>query len=296
MGILERSLALAAKAHVGQKDKVGQPYILHPIRVMLNVRTDEERTVALLHDVIEDTPITFDDLRREGFSDLIIQAVRALTKHEGESREAAAWRAVANPIARNVKLADVEDNMDLSRIPNPTEADFARLEEYKRVREILVAGPAARSRKGRKILYVDMDNVLVDFASAIPRLTRREREQYAGRLDDAPGIFARMDPVDGAVEAFGDLAELFDTYILSTSPWENPTALSDKLAWVKAHLGADCRKRLILSHNKHLNRGDFLVDDRPNNGAKDFEGELIVFGSAEFPNWRTVLPYLRERA
>ncbi|HZD53839.1 MAG TPA: HD domain-containing protein [Woeseiaceae bacterium] len=289
-------MALAAAAHAGQKDKAGQPYILHPIRVMLNVRTDEERIAALLHDVVEDTHTTFEDLRREGFSDAIIEAVRALTKHEGESREAAARRAVVNPIARNVKLADVTDNSDLRRIPNPTEADLTRLEEYKRVKEILLAGPAESSSKVKKIVYVDMDNVLVDFASAIPRLTRRERERYAGRLDDVPGIFARMEPVDGAVEAFDELAKLFDAYILSTGPWNNPTALSDKLAWVKAHLGEACRKRLILSHNKHLNRGDFLVDDRPNNGAKDFEGELIVFGSEAFPDWGAVLPYLRARA
>lgn len=141
VGTLERALALAAAAHAGQKDKAGQPYILHPIRVMLNVRTDEERTAALLHDVVEDTSTTFEDLRREGFSDAVIESVRALTKHEGESREAAARRAVVNPIARNVKLADVTDNMDLSRIPNSTEADFARLEEYKRVKAILLAGP-----------------------------------------------------------------------------------------------------------------------------------------------------------
>lgn len=147
-----------------------------------------------------------------------------------------------------------------------------------------------------KILYLDMDNVLVDFASAIPRLTRRERERYEGHLDDVPGIFARMDPVDGAIEAYCELVEIFDTYILSTAPWENPTALTDKLAWVKEHLGERCRKRLILSHHKHLNRGDFLVDDRPNNGAEDFAGNLIPFGSEEFPDWSVVLPYLRERA
>lgn len=147
----------------------------------------------------------------------------------------------------------------------------------------------------RKILYLDMDNVLADFESAIPRLTKRERDLYEGHLDDVPGIFGRMDPVEGAVEAWNELHELFDTYILSTAPWDNPTAMSDKLAWVKAHLGQACRKRLILSHHKHLNQGDFLVDDRPNNGAQHFAGELIVFGSARFPDWSTVLPYLRAR-
>lgn len=148
----------------------------------------------------------------------------------------------------------------------------------------------------KKILYVDMDNVLVDFRSAIPRLTKREADKYEDHLDDVPGIFARMDPMEGAVEAYCELAEVFDTYILSTAPWENPTALTDKLAWVKEHLGRHCHKRLILSHNKHLNRGDFLVDDRPNNGAEHFEGELVVFGSEAFPDWSVVLPYLKSRA
>lgn len=149
----------------------------------------------------------------------------------------------------------------------------------------------------KKILYLDMDNVIVDFESAIPRLTRREREQYDGRLDDVPGIFARMDPVEGAVEAFCELADIFDTYILSTAPWNNPTGPADKLAWVKEYLGKQCYKRLIMSHHKNLNHGDFLVDDRPHrSGAEKFVGEVVPFGSEEFPDWSVVLPYLRARA
>lgn len=292
VGTLERALAIAAAAHAGQRDKSSQPYILHPIRVMFAVQTEDERIAALLHDTVEDTHITFADLHEAGFSDAVIAAVRALTKNDGETRQDAARRAAADPIARQVKLADVADNMDLSRIANPTEADFARLQEYRHVREILLDGAEA----SRKILYLDMDNVLVDFASAIPRLSKSTRKEYEGHLDDVPGIFALMDPVEGAVDAFCELASIFETYILSTAPWDNPTALPDKLAWVKTHLGERCRNRLILSHNKHLNYGDFLVDDRPNNGAEHFKGELIRFGSEDFPNWSVVLPYLKNRA
>jgi (p)ppGpp synthase/HD superfamily hydrolase len=142
MATLERAIEIAAAAHAGQIDKAGQPYILHPIRVMLSVKKEAERIAAVLHDTVEDTSVTFDDLVEAGFSIAIIDAVRAVTKTEGESRVDAALRAVQDPIARQVKLADVSDNMDLSRISDPTEKDYARLEEYKQVREILLAGPS----------------------------------------------------------------------------------------------------------------------------------------------------------
>jgi 5'(3')-deoxyribonucleotidase len=148
----------------------------------------------------------------------------------------------------------------------------------------------------RKVLYVDMDNVLVDFPSAFSRIDTNLLTEYEDRLDEVPGIFGLMDPIPGAVDAYCELAAIFDTYILSTSPWNNPTAPADKFAWVKEHLGNVARKRLILSHHKNLNRGHFLVDDRPNNGADRFAGELIVFGSKEFPDWSVVLPYLKDHA
>lgn len=143
MATLERAIEIAASAHAGQVDKAGQPYVLHPIRIMLSVSTPEERMAAMLHDVVEDTPWTSDQLRNEGFSEAVIDAVAALTKRTGESRIEAAKRAVQNPIARVVKLADVSDNMDLSRIPNPSQKDFARIEEYKDVRALLLAGSDA---------------------------------------------------------------------------------------------------------------------------------------------------------
>ncbi len=105
-----------------------------------------------------------------------------------------------------------------------------------------------------------------------------------------------MDPVRGAVEAHALLSELFDTYILSTAPWKNPSAWTDKVLWIQKHLGDRAHKRLILSHHKHLNRGHFLVDDRTKNGVDKFEGEHIHFGTARFPDWPAVITYLHERA
>ena len=141
MATLEIALEIAAAAHAGQTDKGGPPYILHPLRVMFSVKNADERIAAILHDTVEDTHVTFDDLVGAGFSASVITAVRALTKTDGESRIDAALRAVEDPIARQVKLADVADNMDLSRISCPTEKDYARFKEYERVREILMAGP-----------------------------------------------------------------------------------------------------------------------------------------------------------
>ncbi len=144
----------------------------------------------------------------------------------------------------------------------------------------------------RQILYVDMDNVLVDFPSGIARLDPAVRAAYEGHLDDAPGIFALMDPVPGAVEAYRRLSARYDTYILSTAPWNNPSAWADKVVWVQRHLGEVAHKRLILTHHKELARGHYLVDDRTKNGAAEFRGEHIHFGSERFPDWAAVLAYL----
>lgn len=142
MPTLERAIALAARAHEGQRDKGGAPYILHPLRVMLRVEGELERIVAVLHDVVEDSPVTPADLAAEGFPPAVLDALEALTKRPGESRMDAAKRAAADPLARVVKLADNAENMDLSRIGSPTPKDHARLEEYRRVREVLLAAEA----------------------------------------------------------------------------------------------------------------------------------------------------------
>ena len=152
----------------------------------------------------------------------------------------------------------------------------------------------------KKILYIDMDNVLVDFPSGMAACDPALLKQFKECPDEIPGIFALMQPMPGAIAAYRELSELFDTYILSTAPWENPSAWSDKLEWVKRHLGAPAHKRLILSHNKHLNRGHYLVDDRPNNGAEEFgkvqDQKWIQFGHEQFPSWAEVVAYLKEHA
>ena len=152
-----------------------------------------------------------------------------------------------------------------------------------------------------KTLYIDMDNTLVDFPAGLAQIDPVIRAQYDGEEDNIPGVFALMPPLPGALDAFRALSRLFDVYILSTAPWGNPTAWQHKIEWVHLHLGRDqespAYKRLILSHHKHLNQGDFLVDDRPlHNGADRFGGEVIAIGSAEFPDWPTVVTYLRARA
>jgi len=138
MSTLERAIAIAAEAHAGQTDKAGAPYILHPLRVMLSLSTDEERMVAVLHDVCEDCPAwDVERLRAEGFSEAVIAGLRAVTKREGEDYEAFVRRAAADPIGRRVKRADLADNSDLSRIAEPTAKDHERLAKYRRAIALL---------------------------------------------------------------------------------------------------------------------------------------------------------------
>ena len=138
MSTLERAIAIAAEAHAGQTDKAGAPYILHPLRMMMDLTSAEERIVAVLHDVCEDCPgWTFERLRGEGFSEEIIAALDSVTKREGEAYEEFALRAAANPIGRRVKLADLRDNSDLSRITNPSVEDHERIAKYARAIELI---------------------------------------------------------------------------------------------------------------------------------------------------------------
>ncbi|MDX9689646.1 MAG: hypothetical protein EOM37_06295 [Proteobacteria bacterium] len=143
-----------------------------------------------------------------------------------------------------------------------------------------------------KTLYFDMDGVLVDFDSGIHRLDEETFCTYKGHFDRAPHIFSLMDPFPEALAAYESLSKHFDTYILSTAPWGNPSAWMDKLLWVQKYMGEIAYKRLILSHNKHLNIGDYLIDDRTRNGADRFTGEHIHFGTPSFPDWPTVIDYL----
>lgn len=131
--MLDRAVLIAAQAHLGQKDRVGAPYILHPLRMMLRFNAQTEMIVAVLHDVVEDNPDwNFDRLRQEGFSEEIIQAVDHLTRREQESYEEFVDRTSQNELARRVKLADLEDNMNLTRLKSLSGNDKKRLERYHR--------------------------------------------------------------------------------------------------------------------------------------------------------------------
>ena len=129
-----------------------------------------------------------------------------------------------------------------------------------------------------------MDNVLVDFPSGISKLSQEVINEYESNLDEVPNIFSLMEPLEGAIDSFKILSQRYDTYILSTAPWKNSSAWSDKVKWVKKYLGESAYKRLILTHHKNLNHGDYLIDDRTKNGAGEFKGELIQFGTDKFPD------------
>ena len=137
-----------------------------------------------------------------------------------------------------------------------------------------------------------MDGVLVDFVSALNKQSEQTLREYEGRLDEIPGLFGQMEPMAGAIDAVHRLAEQYDCYILSTAPWNNPSAWSDKVMWVTKYLDDIFHKRVIITHCKHLCKGDILIDDRGKNGTSEFEGEWIEFGSERFPNWEAVLEYL----
>jgi len=130
MPTLEDAIALAVQAHRGQVDKAGQPYILHPLRMLFRLESEDERIVAVLHDVIEDTPTTFADLRALGYAEEILQALDCVTRRPDETYEQFIERAAANPLARRVKLADLEDNMDLRRMRALADHDLERLQRY----------------------------------------------------------------------------------------------------------------------------------------------------------------------
>ncbi|HEX6293200.1 MAG TPA: hypothetical protein VFZ66_28720 [Herpetosiphonaceae bacterium] len=138
MATLGRAIAIAAQAHQDQIDKAGAPYMLHPMRMLMRMSTETEMIVAVLHDLVEDTDWTFEQLREEGFAEEVIEALHCLTRQAHETYEAFIERASTNPIARSVKLADLEDNMDLRRIDTVTDKDLERLKKYHRARQFLM--------------------------------------------------------------------------------------------------------------------------------------------------------------
>ncbi len=132
MATLEKAISIAAQAHESQKDKSGAPYILHPLRMMMRVKSETAMIAAILHDVVEDSDWTLEQLRGEGFSEEVLEAVDCLTNRDGESYDEFIVRVKTSIIARQVKIADLEDNMDIKRIGEMTPKDLARIEKYHR--------------------------------------------------------------------------------------------------------------------------------------------------------------------
>jgi len=144
----------------------------------------------------------------------------------------------------------------------------------------------------KKIVYVDMDGVIVDLEGHIRSKYSPEYIAMMGNeVDTIPELFDDPKPVKGAIDAIKVLAKKYDVYFLSTAPWDNPRAWMSKRLWIEKYLGEWGYKRLILSHHKGLSKGDYLIDDRKANGVESFDGVHIHFGTADIPDWDTVLNF-----
>lgn len=135
---LEQAISIASLAHEGQLDKGREPYILHPLRVMMKLKDNDLRIVAILHDVVEDTKVTDIDLITKGLDFELVNVVLTLTRNINESYDEYINSISKNKLAIKVKLADLEDNMDMSRIKNPTQKDYDRANKYYKAREKLM--------------------------------------------------------------------------------------------------------------------------------------------------------------
>jgi (p)ppGpp synthase/HD superfamily hydrolase len=135
--LVDRAIAIAVQAHAGQTDKAGRPYILHPLHLMLQMNSDEEMITAVLHDVVEDTGITLDDLAKEGFPPVVLEALTLLTHDDDTPYDDYVARLKHHPLARRVKIADLEHNMDVRRLITVREKDLQRLHKYQRAWRLL---------------------------------------------------------------------------------------------------------------------------------------------------------------
>lgn len=147
----------------------------------------------------------------------------------------------------------------------------------------------------KKIVYVDLDGVMVDLEANVVARHGEQGLAKIGMLTSVDkGLFLDPPAIEGAIEAIKKMSESeeYEVFFLSTAPWSNPQAWMDKRIWVQKNLGKYAHKRLMLSHRKDLLMGDYLIDDRTKNGAGEFKGKHIHFGTEAFPNWTAVLNYL----
>ena len=189
--MLNKAIEIATRAYTGQVDKAGAPYILHPLKVMLSRENELERICAVLHDVVEDSDISFEDLRKEGFSEEIIIVLDCLTKRKGESYDEFIARILGNETACHVKLADLCDNMNLSRIENPTEKDEARIKKYieaaERIMDVLPVQDEIKNERVIKVegcvsiqLFMGQDDFIDRFISFI----EKQGWYFGGGIED----------------------------------------------------------------------------------------------------------------
>ena len=156
----------------------------------------------------------------------------------------------------------------------------------------------------KKIVYIDMDGVIVDFGAAIKNWFETHphlQERYKSNPDHIQGLFRNPPPIEGAIEAIKKLHDSgkYELFIATAAPWGNPMSASDKRFWIEDHFGNLFHKKMFITHRKDLLMGDYLIDDRTKNGAGEFKGELLQFGvnyengkEGKFPTWQSILDYL----